>query len=105
MRVLMQGRVVDGPYAAETGDDSLAATFLYADTPRSDRETRPTLLTRRARCEVICRGALALTVLLDIREGTWVQVAGELRLSASEEDSDLVLATVEADDVTSAVRR
>jgi hypothetical protein len=101
----MQGRVVDGPYTAETGDESLAATFLYAELPRGDRETPSTLLTRRAHCEVICRGALALTVLLDVHEGTWVQVVGELRLCASDEDSDLVLATVEADDVASAVRR
>jgi hypothetical protein len=48
-------------------------------------------------CKVVCRGALALTVLLDVREGTWVQAVGELRLSASEEDGGLVLATVDAD--------
>jgi hypothetical protein len=53
MRVLMQGRVVDGPYPAETGDDSLAATFMVTDTPRVSRDTSSPAPTLRAQCEVV----------------------------------------------------
>jgi len=103
MRVLMQGRVVDGPYPAETEDDSLAATFMVTDTPRVSRDTSSPAPTLRAQCEVVCRGALALSVLLEVHEGSFVHVAGDLRLSAAPGEGDLVLATLEADDVTGAL--
>jgi len=102
MRVLMQGQVVDGPYSAETGNDSIAATFMVTDEAGRRHQAASGAPERRARCEVVCRGALALSVLLDVQEGSLVQVAGELRLSAAPGEGDLVLATLEAEDIAGA---
>lgn len=99
MRVLMQGHVVDGPYPAETGDDSIAATFMVTDAAGRRHQAASRAPGRRAQFEVVCRGALALSVLLDVQEGSLVQVAGELRLAAATGEGDLVLATLEAEDI------
>jgi hypothetical protein len=98
MRVLMHGTIVDGPMLADTEDGAITATFTYADTTGTTPFALP-----RACCDVICHGALAVTVLLDLRAGADVCIDGELRLHrplCTGDDEDLVLATVHAHSIT-----
>jgi hypothetical protein len=99
MRVRMHGTIVDGPVLADTEGGALTATFTYADTAGRGSSPLP-----RACCEVVCRGSLAVAVLLDLAAGADVRIDGELRLHRpprAREDEDLVLATVDARTVSS----
>ncbi|KDP89802.1 hypothetical protein W824_15015 [Clavibacter cf. michiganensis LMG 26808] len=99
----MRGTIIDGPVLADTDGGELAATFTYADTAG-----RTVVPFPRACCEVVCRGSLAVAVLLDLRAGADVRIDGELRLHRplrTGEDEDLVLATVDARSVSSAMPR
>ena len=103
MRVRMHGTIIDGPMLADTGGGPLTATFTYADTLGLASSPLP-----RACCEVVCRGPLAVAVLLDLRAGADVRINGELRLHRpprTGEDEDLVLATVDARSVSSEMPR
>jgi hypothetical protein len=103
MRVRMHGTIVDGPVLADTEGGALTATFTYADTASGAAWPIP-----RACCEVVCRGSLAVAVLLDLRAGADVRIDGELRLRRpprTGEDEDLVLATVDARKVSSEMPR
>ncbi|UKF26696.1 MULTISPECIES: hypothetical protein [Clavibacter] len=103
MQVRMRGTIIDGPVLADTDGGELAATFTYADTAG-----RTVVPFPRACCEVVCRGSLAVAVLLDLRAGADVRIDGELRLHRplrTGEDEDLVLATVDARSVSSAMPR
>jgi hypothetical protein len=103
MRVRMHGRIVDGPVLADTEGGPLTATFTYADTAGFGRSP-----LARACCEVVCRGPLAVAVMLDLRAGADVRIDGELRLHRplrAGEDEDLVLATVEARSVSTQIPR
>ncbi|UKF81679.1 hypothetical protein [Clavibacter californiensis] len=103
MRVRMHGTIVDGPVLADTDGGELAATFTYADTAGRTFVPLP-----QACCEVVCRGSLAVSVLLDLSAGVDVHIDGELRLHRpprAEEDEDLVLATVDARSVSSEMPR
>jgi hypothetical protein len=94
MKVQLHGQVVDGPLSAEGSDGTLTATFSCADSAAP---------TPWACCDVVCRGSLALAVLLNLRAGDNVRVCGELRLHRSPgtgDDEDLVLATLSAQSVT-----
>ncbi|WP_310890039.1 hypothetical protein [Clavibacter capsici] len=88
---------------ADTDGGELAATFTYADTAGCALVPLP-----QACCEVVCRGSLAVSVLLDLRAGADVRIDGELRLHRpprTGEDEDLVLATVVARSVSSQMLR
>ena len=103
MRVRMHGTIVDGPVLADTEGGALTATFTYADTAGVAAWPLP-----QACCEVVCRGSLAVTVLLDLRAGADVRIDGELRLHRpphTGEDEDLVLATVNARSVSAEMPR
>jgi len=103
MRVRMHGTIVEGPMLADTDGGPLTATFTYADTFGLASSPLP-----RACCEVVCRGSLAVAVLLDLRAGADVRIDGELRLRRpprTGEDEDLVLATVDARSVSSEMPR
>jgi hypothetical protein len=103
MRVRMHGTIVDGPVLADTEGGALTATFTYADTADRASSSLP-----RACCEVVCRGSLAVAVLLDLRSGADIRIVGELRLHRpprTGEDEDLVLATVDARSVSSEMPR
>ena len=99
----MHGTIIDGPMLADTEGGPLTATFTYADTLGLASSPPP-----RACCEVVCRGSLAVAVLLDLRAGAGVRVDGELRLRRpprTGEDEDFVLATVDARSVLSDMPR
>jgi hypothetical protein len=103
MRVQMHGTIIDGPMLADTEGGPLTATFTYADTLGHNSLPPP-----RACCEVVCRGSLAVVVLLNLRAGADVRIDGELRLRRpprTGEDEDLVLATVDARSVSSEMPR
>lgn len=103
MRIRMHGTIVDGPVLADTEGAPLTATVTYADTAGLAAWPLP-----QACCEVVCRGSLAVAVLLDLRTGADVRIDGELRLHRpprTGEDEDLVLATVDARSVSSSTRR
>lgn len=94
MKVRLDGQVVDGPLSAEGVGGVLTATFSCSD------DAAP---TPWACCDIVCRGSLAVAVLLDLRAGDNVCVYGELRLHRSPgtgDDEDLVLATLRAQSVT-----
>ncbi|MBF4619479.1 hypothetical protein ITJ44_15485 [Clavibacter sp. VKM Ac-2873] len=96
MQVLLHGIVIDGPLLADDAG-AITATFTCADPVRGGSST-----SSAACCEVVCRGSLAVTVLLGLDAGERVCVSGELRLHRppSGSDEDLVLASLETQSIT-----
>ncbi|WP_181030615.1 hypothetical protein [Clavibacter michiganensis] len=96
MKVLLHGVIVDGPVLADV-EGAITATFTCAESTGGG-----SFAPLPASCDVVCRGALAVGVLLGLGAGNDVCVAGELRLHRPPAgfDEDLVLASVEAYGVT-----
>jgi hypothetical protein len=102
IQTVIRGRIVEGPFAAETGTDELAATFTIGDRQRGIFRGKEYPIDDIETCEVICRGAWAARLLETIHEDDLVIVLGTLQVSAPFDRYDerrLVLVTVEADTV------
>jgi single-stranded DNA-binding protein len=102
IQAVMRGRIVEGPYAAETDTEEFVATFTLGDRQTGMYRSRKYDIEDLETCEVICRGTWAMNVASDLHEGDRVVVLGQIRVAASLgqlDESQLVLLTVEADTV------
>jgi hypothetical protein len=96
----MRGRIVEGPFAAETGTEEFATTFTLGDRESGLYRGREYDIDDLETCEVICRGDWAARVVSELKDGDRVVVLGHLHISAPFDRYDerhLVLVTVEAD--------
>jgi hypothetical protein len=100
IHTVIRGRIVEGPFNAETGTKELAATFTLGDRQSGLYRGREYDIADLETCEVICRGDWAARVVSDLQDGDRVVVIGRLHISAPFDRYDerhLVLVTVEAD--------
>jgi hypothetical protein len=97
---VIRGRILEGPYSAETGTEEPAATFILGDRQGGLYRGREYEIDDLETCEVICRGTWATYVTAGLSEGDRVIVVGRLHVSAPFDRYDerhLVLVTVEAE--------
>jgi single-stranded DNA-binding protein len=102
VHTVIRGRIVEGPYSAETGTEELAATFTLGDRQTGLYRRREYDMDDLETCEVICRGDWAHEVTTSLKEGDRVLVVGQLHVSVPidrYDDRHLVLVTVEAETV------
>ena len=102
IQTVIRGRIVEGPFAAETGTPEAAVTFTLGDRQTGLYRGREYDIEDLETCEVICRGPWAEHVTTALHEGDSVVVLGHLHISAPFDRYDerhLVLITVEADTV------
>jgi single-stranded DNA-binding protein len=102
VHTVIRGRIVEGPYPAETGTEELAATFTLGDRQTGLYRRREYDMDDLETCEVICRGDWAQDVTTTLKEGDRVLVVGRLHISVPidrYDDRHLVLVTVEAETV------
>lgn len=100
VQTLIRGRIVEGPYPADTGTDEPAVTFTLGDRQSGLYRGREYDIDDLETCEVICRGEWAARVTATLSEGDRVVVVGRLHISAPFDRYDerhLVLVTVEAE--------
>ncbi len=102
IHTVMRGRIVEGPFLAETGTEELAVTFTLGDRQTGLYRGREYDIDDLETCEVVCRGPWAEKVTSTMKEGDLVLVVGRVHVSAPFDRYDerhLVLLTVEADTV------